>query len=126
MDALLSQVLKGVLHRAALRLGETVLDIGRGTGASWIAAAVGVRPSGHLSGLDIAAQLLDRARDRAAAAHLANAVDRHQSIPLFTANDKTPGDAKPISACSIATNFTTAVPSDGPGSIEVSTPRSLK
>lgn len=55
MDALLSQVLKGVLHRAALRLGETVLDIGRGTGASWIAAAVGVGPSGHLSGLDIAA-----------------------------------------------------------------------
>ena len=36
------------------------------------------------------------------------------------ANEKTPGDGKPISAWPSATNFTVAVPSDGPASILVS------
>lgn len=72
MDTLLSQVLARLLHHAALRPGEAVLDIGCGTGASCLAAAAAVGPSGHVTGLDIAAQLLDRTRDRVAAAGLAN------------------------------------------------------
>lgn len=72
MDALLSQVLVRVLHHAALRPAEAVLDIGCGTGASCLAAAMAVGPHGHVTGLDIAAQLLDRARARAAVAHLTN------------------------------------------------------
>ena len=72
MDALLYPVLARVLHHAALQPGEAVLDIGCGTGASCLAAAAAVGPSGNVTGLDNAAQLLDRARNRAAAAGLAN------------------------------------------------------
>jgi SAM-dependent methyltransferase len=72
MDALLSQVLTRVLHHAKLQPGEHVLDIGCGTGASCLAAADQVGPSGHVIGVDIAAQLLDRATVRAAEAGLPN------------------------------------------------------
>ncbi len=65
MDALLSGVLTRVLHHAALQTGETVLDIGCGTGASSLAASGAVGASGRVTSIDIAAQLLDRARSRA-------------------------------------------------------------
>ena len=72
MDALLSGVLTRILHHADLQQGEHVLDIGCGTGASCLSAAGLVGPSGHVTGVDIAAQLLDRARIRAADAGLPN------------------------------------------------------
>jgi ubiquinone/menaquinone biosynthesis C-methylase UbiE len=72
MDALLSPVLSRVLHHAALQPGERVIDIGCGTGASSLAAARAVGPAGHVTSVDIAAQLLDRARARAADAGVEN------------------------------------------------------
>ena len=72
LDALLSPVLTRVLHHVALMPGEAVLDIGCGTGASCMAAASAVGATGHITGVDIAAQLLDRARSRAAEAGFAN------------------------------------------------------
>ena len=43
-------------------------------------------------------------------------------IPFSSAKENTPGDGKPMSAWPTSTNFTVAVPSDGPGCISVSTP----
>lgn len=72
LDAMMAPVLARVLHHADLQPGESVLDIGCGTGVSCLAAAQLVGPAGRVTGLDIAAQLLDRARSRAADAELAN------------------------------------------------------
>ena len=47
-------------------------------------------------------------------------------MPFSSAKEKTPGDGKPMSAWPTSTNFTVAVPSDGPGCMSVSTPRSAK
>jgi SAM-dependent methyltransferase len=72
MDALLSPVLSRVLQHAALQPGERVIDIGCGTGASSLAAAQAVGPAGHVTSVDISAQLLDRASTRAKDAGLKN------------------------------------------------------
>lgn len=58
----------------ALRLqpGERVLDACSGTGASAIPAAHAVGPTGHVDAIDIADDLLARARTRAAADGLTN------------------------------------------------------
>lgn len=72
LDAMMAPILGRVLHHANLQPGETVLDIGCGTGASCLAASQKVGPAGRVTGLDIAAQLLDRARSRASDAGLAN------------------------------------------------------
>ena len=47
-------------------------------------------------------------------------------MPFCSAKEKTPGDGKPISACPTSTNFTVAVPSEGPGCISVSMPSPSK
>ena len=47
-------------------------------------------------------------------------------MPFSSAKENTPGDGKPMSAWPTSTNFTVAVPSDGPGCMSVSTPRSAK
>lgn len=65
LDAMMAGVLARVLHHADLKPGEQVLDIGCGTGASCLAASKLVGTSGHVTGVDISAQLLDRARSRA-------------------------------------------------------------
>ena len=65
LDTSFQPVLDLVLNRAALKAGERVLDIGRGTGASTLAAAALVGARGMVEGLDISAPLLARARERA-------------------------------------------------------------
>lgn len=72
IDRVFQPVLDLVLERAELSEGMRVLDIGCGTGASTLAAARLVGPSGHVLGVDISAQFLDRARARAAAEGAAN------------------------------------------------------
>ncbi len=67
LDAAFAPVLDLVLDRAALGPGDRVLDIGCGTGASLIAAAQRVGPTGHVTGADISQQLVARAIDRVAA-----------------------------------------------------------
>lgn len=72
IDALLSEVLENVLARADIRPGQSVLDIGCGTGASVLALSALVGPEGMVEGLDISGQMLGRARQRAQDAGLAN------------------------------------------------------
>jgi SAM-dependent methyltransferase len=64
LDAALASILDRLVERTDIRRGEVLLDIGCGTGASTLAAAGKTGPEGHVTGLDIAAQLLDRARRR--------------------------------------------------------------
>ncbi|WP_347139018.1 class I SAM-dependent methyltransferase [Paracoccus sp. SSK6] len=72
LDATMEGLLSALLDAAALTGAEHVLDVGCGTGASTIAAARRV-PQGGVLGLDIAAPMLDRARQRALAEGAANA-----------------------------------------------------
>jgi ubiquinone/menaquinone biosynthesis C-methylase UbiE len=57
----------GLLEAAALRPGESVLDVACGTGLVTLAAAAAVRPGGTVLGTDISEHMVDRARQQAAA-----------------------------------------------------------
>ncbi|WP_147105418.1 class I SAM-dependent methyltransferase [Tateyamaria sp. syn59] len=67
MDALLAPVLDLLLDRTPLKSGDTVLDIGCGTGVSVAAAARIVGAQGHVTGLDISQTMLDLAAQRTTA-----------------------------------------------------------
>jgi len=76
-------------ERAIARLapagGERVLDLGCGCGATALELALRVAPGGRVLGLDLSEPMLARARERAAAAGLANLdfrVADVQSAPL--------------------------------------------
>ncbi|MFK7745305.1 MAG: class I SAM-dependent methyltransferase [Roseobacter sp.] len=62
LDALFTPVLDALMDRAALQPGQTVLDIGCGTGTSALQAAKAVGPEGHVTGADISEPMLVRAR----------------------------------------------------------------
>ena len=63
-DTVLAPILHATLDRAQVRAGEHVVDIGCGTGASAIALAEGVGPSGQVLGVDVSAPMLARAAER--------------------------------------------------------------
>ena len=65
LDATLAPVLDHLLENAQLRDEERVLDIGCGTGLSTIRASEAVGPAGFVTGADIAAQMLVKARKQA-------------------------------------------------------------
>ena len=66
------EVARILLEAAAAVPGERVLDIGCGTGATLIPFAAAVGPQGHATGIDIAAPMLARARERVAEQGLTN------------------------------------------------------
>lgn len=72
LNAALATILERLLQRTDIRPGNSVLDIGCGTGAITLAAAIATGPAGRVTGLDIATQLLDRARQRSDQAGLQN------------------------------------------------------
>ncbi len=61
-----------LVARARVSLGDRVLDICSGTGASALAAARVVGPDGHVTAVDFAADLVERGRTSAYAAGLRN------------------------------------------------------
>jgi ubiquinone/menaquinone biosynthesis C-methylase UbiE len=60
------------VERLALATGAKVLDVGCGTGASALPAAQAIEPSGFVTGVDLSARLLDRARAKAKTRGLSN------------------------------------------------------
>ena len=80
MDALLEPLSVAALQRAAIKSGERVLDVGCGCGATSLAMACA---GAQVTGVDISAPMLERARQLASAANLqatfvlADAADHH-------------------------------------------------
>lgn len=70
-----------ILERAALRAGESVLDLGCGTGTLAIAAQRD-QPAASVTGLDADPEVLERARSKAAAAGAEVAFDEGFSTAL--------------------------------------------
>jgi SAM-dependent methyltransferase len=73
LDTLFEPLTALALDAAAAAAGEHVIDIGCGCGATVLALADRVGPTGQIMGLDISEPMSTRARDRIAAAGLANA-----------------------------------------------------
>lgn len=65
-------VVDGCITRAGLRPGESVLDLGTGTGAVAVRAAAAVGPSGSVVAIDVSEEMLALARQRVSTAALTN------------------------------------------------------
>jgi SAM-dependent methyltransferase len=76
VDNRFTEVVDGVISRAALRPGERVLDLGTGTGPIAVRAASLVAPGGNVTAVDISPEMLGRARQRAAELGLSNVAFR--------------------------------------------------
>src|SRR5258708_1201282 len=61
-DTVLQPVADILIDRAKPQAGERVIDVGCGSGATTIAFAQKIRPSGHAFGIDISGPMLERAR----------------------------------------------------------------
>ena len=66
-DILLRPVLDILIDRAKPEAGERIIDVGCGSGASSMAFAHKVAPSGHVLGVDVSGPMLARARQSALA-----------------------------------------------------------
>jgi SAM-dependent methyltransferase len=73
LDTLFEPLTALALNAAAPAPGEHVIDIGCGCGATVLALADRVGPTGHVLGLDISEPMAARARERITAAGLTNA-----------------------------------------------------
>lgn len=88
IDARFAAVVRNVIERANLKLGQRVLDLGTGTGSVALAAALLVGPSGRVVGIDISQQMLEVANARIKQAGLDNAElreGRAEQIPAAAA-----------------------------------------
>jgi SAM-dependent methyltransferase len=64
-DIVLAPVADLLINRAAPKPGERIIDVGCGSGATTIALARKVGPSGHVLGVDVSGPMLERARQSA-------------------------------------------------------------
>jgi len=72
LDAQIRGLGEPAMDGIGIRHGERVLDVGCGTGQTSLELARRVGPDGRVTGLDISAPMLGRARDRARAAGASN------------------------------------------------------
>lgn len=73
------------VRHAALRPGETVVDLGSGPGADSFLAAGFVGPTGHVIGIDMTPEMVARAAETAANRHIKNVEFRQgiiEALPL--------------------------------------------
>jgi ubiquinone/menaquinone biosynthesis C-methylase UbiE len=66
-DTVLAPVSDLLIDRAKVKTGERIVDVGCGCGATTVALAQRVGPTGHVFGIDISAPMLARARQVAPA-----------------------------------------------------------
>ena len=66
-DVVLAPVAEVLIDRAHAKAGERIIDVGCGCGATTIALAQKVGPTGHVMGIDISGPMLARARQIAPA-----------------------------------------------------------
>ena len=74
---------------ADLREGESVVDLGCGAGIDALLAADAVGPAGQVTGVDVLAEMVDRAETFAAEARVGNVAWRHaamEALPLADAS----------------------------------------
>src|ERR1700722_1507625 len=68
LDRMMAPVASATIAQAAPKHGERVLDIGCGCGATALMLAAAVGADGHVTGVDISAPMLRRAKDRSGGA----------------------------------------------------------
>ena len=66
-DIVLGPVADVLIERCSVRPGERIIDVGCGSGATTVAFANKVGPTGHVLGIDISAPMLARAKQTAPA-----------------------------------------------------------
>ncbi len=64
IDTNMASIMVALMHFAAVKRGEHVLDIGCGAGTTTLAYAQAVGPNGAVTGVDISRPMLDVARER--------------------------------------------------------------
>jgi len=72
VDDRFTEIIDGVIRRAALQRGQQVLDLGTGTGSVALRAACAAMPRGTVTAMDISPEMLRLARQRAASMGLSN------------------------------------------------------
>jgi enediyne biosynthesis protein CalE5 len=72
VDDRFTEIIDGVIRRAALRPGQQVLDLGTGTASVAVRAASAVMPGGTVTASDISPEMLRLAQQRAASMGLSN------------------------------------------------------
>ncbi len=72
LDAMLEPLGRMAMDAAAIEAGERILDVGCGCGSTSIELARRTGPRGQVVGIDIASAMLERARDQARRAGIAN------------------------------------------------------
>lgn len=89
IDRRFKSVIDSTLEKAALLAGESVLDLGTGTGAVAQEAAAAIGPSGHVVAVDISPEMLAIALERVTAMGLANVTLREGSAEHVPVDDNT-------------------------------------
>ncbi len=94
-DILLQPIADILIDRARIKPGERILDIGCGSGATTFAFAKAASPGGHVTGVDISAPMLSRARENTPAGSPVEFVLADATVHPFALSRTSIWDGKP-------------------------------